>query len=65
MTPYELRFEIFKEAVKLSELEYQCKYNTAAMWNEANSVKMEYPEFPSYGHIEELAHRINNFVSSK
>lgn len=65
MTPYELRFEIFKQAIGLAEMEYQSKYGAAAMWNENNQVKMDYPEFPLYEHIEGLAEKINNFVSSK
>ena len=65
MTPYELRFQIFQQAVKLSDMEYQSEYAAASMWNENNSVKVDYPTFPSYEYIEELASKINNFVSSK
>jgi len=65
MTPYELRFEIFKLANGLAQDEYQCKYSTAYEWNKENSVKMDYPEFPSYAEIEKLADKINSFVSSK
>jgi hypothetical protein len=67
MTPYELRFEIFKQAYAHANDEYLAAYNTADNWNQnpKNSVMMEYPEFPSYKHIEGLAEKINNFVSSK
>lgn len=67
MTPYELRFQIFQQAMSLAESEYQANCTTAAMWNDnpKNTVMMEYPEFPSYEDIESLASRINEFVSSK
>lgn len=65
MTPYELRFEIFKEAECLAERQYQSEYSAACMWNENNPIKVDYPTFPSYEDIEELANRINDFVSSK
>jgi hypothetical protein len=67
MTPYELRFEIFKQANLLAQDEYQSTSGMVAMWNDnpSNSVKMEYPDFPSYDYIEKLAFKINDFVSSK
>ena len=65
MTPYELRFEIFKQANGLAQDEYHAAFTVADQWNQINSVKMDYPDFPSYEEIESLANRINNFVSSK
>lgn len=67
MTPYELRFEIFKQANSLAQDEYQSTSGMVAMWNDnpSNSVKMDYPNFPTYEHIEKLADKINAFVSSK
>ena len=65
MTPYELRFEIFKQANGLAQDEYHAAFETAEEWNKSYSVKMDYPEFPSYEKIEKLADKINNFVSSK
>jgi len=65
MTPYELRFEIFKLANGLAQDEYQCKFSLVEQWNNENSVKMDYPEFPTYTEIEKLADKINSFVSSK
>lgn len=67
MTPYELRFEIFKQAYAHANDEYVAAYNTADNWNNnsKNTVTMEYPEFPSYEYIEKLAEKINTFVSSK
>ena len=40
---------------------------TAERWNSNpnNSVKMDYPEFPTFEYIQELANKINSFVSSK
>lgn len=65
MTPYELRFEIFKQAIGLTQDEYHAKFSISDEWNKNNSVKMDYPEFPTYEQIEALADKINNFVSSK
>lgn len=67
MTPYELRFEIFKQAKELSESKFLAELEIAQRWNENrnNSIKMDYPEYPSYKEIESLAIEINNFVSSK
>ena len=65
MTPYELRFEIFKQANGLAQDEYHAAFTVAEQWNQLNSVKMDYPEFPTYEKIEELADKINEFVSNK
>ena len=65
MTPYELRFEIFKQANGLAQDEYHAAFTVADQWNQLNSVKLDYPDFPSYEQIEKLAERINSFVSSK
>jgi hypothetical protein len=65
MTPYELRFEIFKQAMGLAEDEFHAEYNLVEQWNDKNTVKMDYPNFPTYEKIEALANKINNFVSYK
>jgi hypothetical protein len=65
MTPYELRFEIFEQANCLAQDEYHASFALTDEWNKNNSVKMDYPTFPSYDEIEELATKINDFVSSK
>jgi hypothetical protein len=65
MTPYELRFEIFKQANGLAQDEYHAAFTVAEQWNQLNSVKMDYPDFPSYEQIESLADKINEFVSNK
>ena len=65
MTPYELRFEIFKQANGLAQDEYHAAFTVAEQWNQLNSVKMDYPVYPSYEQIESLADKINEFVSNK
>jgi hypothetical protein len=67
MTPYELRFEIFKQAYAFANDKFSIEYDTARCWNEnsMNTVKMDYPDFPSYQDVESLAEKINEFVSSK
>ena len=65
MTPYELRFEIFKQANGIAQDEYHAAFTVAEQWNQLNSVKMDYPDFPSYEQIESLADKINEFVSNK
>jgi hypothetical protein len=65
MTPYELRFNIFQEAEALAERHYQSEYSAVQMWNESSSEKREYPKFPTFEYIQELANQINDFVSSK
>lgn len=65
MTPYELRFQIFKQAVGLAQDEYHASYELVALHNENSSKKWDYPPFPSFEKIEQLAEKINNFVSSK
>ena len=67
MTPYELRFEIFKQAYNMLNDQFSVEYDTARCWNEnsKNTVKMEYPDFPSLNQVLEQSEIINNFVSSK
>ena len=67
MTPYELRFEIFKQAYAFANDKFSIEYDTARTWNEntMNTVKMDLPEFPTYQEVELLAEKINSFVSSK
>ena len=65
-TPYELRFEIFKQAYNMLNDHFSIEYDTARCWNEnsSNIVKMEYPEFPTLNQVLEQAETINNFVSA-
>lgn len=67
MTPYELRFEIFKQAYNMLNDEFSVLYDTARCWNEnpKNTVKMDYPTFPTLKDVLEQAETINSFVSSK
>ena len=68
MTPYELRFEIFKQAYAHANDEYVAGYNIVDNHNHDQNTEIDkwnYPPFPSYEKIEELAEKINNFVSSK
>lgn len=67
MTPYELRFEIFKQAYNMLNDQFSVEYDTAVRWNETekNTVKMDYPDFPSLNQVLEQAEIINSFVSSK
>jgi len=65
-TPYELRFEIFKQAYNMLNDEFCVEYEFARTWNEnsMNSVKMDLPEFPSLRKVLNQAESINAFVSS-
>jgi hypothetical protein len=65
MTPYELRFEIFKQAYNMLNDQFSVEYDTIHAWNEdiRNTVKMDYPAFPSLGEVLERADIINSFVS--
>jgi len=67
MTPYELRFEVFKQAYNMMSDQFSIEYDTAVRWNEVekNQVPMEYPEFPTLDKVLEQAQIINDFVSSK
>jgi hypothetical protein len=64
MTPYELRFEIFKQANGLAQDKYHTAFARAEMLSK-DDPNVEFPDFPTYEYIEELANKINNFVSSK
>lgn len=70
MTPYELRFEIFKQAQKLLEYEFEQKihdYNlNLDRYLEDKGEKpdpKDKPTFPTIENILEATNRINRFVS--
>ena len=67
MTPYELRFEVFKQAYAMMNDQFSIEYDTAHVWNDnsENTVKIDYPEFPTLDKVLEQAQIINDFVSSK
>ena len=64
-TPYELRFEIFKQAYNMLNDNFCVEYDFARAWNEnsMNSVKMDLPEFPTLKQVLQQAQVINDFVS--
>jgi hypothetical protein len=66
MTPYELRFEIFKQTYNMLNDKFSVEYDTARCWNEEpkNTVKMDFPEFPTLEEVLKQADIINNFVSA-
>lgn len=63
MTPYELRFEIFKQSYNMLQDQYSVEYDAAVLWNEDNVVKMDYPEYPTLSDVLDRADIINRFVS--
>ena len=67
MTPYELRFEVFKQAYAMMHDQFSIEYDTARVWNDnsENTVKIDYPEFPTLDKVLEQAQILNDFVSSK
>jgi hypothetical protein len=65
MTPYELRFEIFKQAQSLADQEFHTTWQSVDRENELYKGSAEYPVYPSYEQIEALAFKINEFVSTK
>ena len=64
-TPYELRFEIFKQAYNMLNDQFNIEMDTTRYWNQnsSNSVKMDYPEFPTLKEVLNQAQVINDFVS--
>ena len=64
-TPYELRFEIFKQAYNMLNDQFSIEMDTARVWNECsmNTVKVNYPEFPTLKKVLQQAQVINDFVS--
>ena len=64
MTPYELRFEVFKQSYNMLNDQFNIEYDTAREWNEkVNRIDLEYPQFPTLSQVLEQAETINNFVS--
>lgn len=65
MTPFELRFQILNQAMSYAMDKYHSEFNAVEEWNKNNSVKKEYPEFPTYENMEFFANKIRTFVESK
>ena len=67
MTPYELRFQIYQEASRILEQEYQYKFDIIT--NKSILDKKPFPsdhlQFPTQEQIEERAKIIYNFVEQK
>lgn len=64
MTPYELRFEIFKQAQTLAEFRYHADMGIIERRKELNPGNSEdYPTYPTFEYIQKIAEDINAFVS--
>jgi len=67
MTPYQLRFEVFKQAYEMLNDQFSIEYDTVRVWNDDpdNVVKLDYPSFPTLEDVLDQAESINNFVSER
>jgi len=67
MTPYELRFEIFKQAQSLADQQYFTRWAYVDRKVELNGgvYSEDYPTYPTFSQIEKIAEEINSFVSRK
>ena len=74
-TPFELRFDIFQQAMQLKESEYfqsrdniMVRYEWDKEYARENGTAVGYepnfPSFPTFSEISEYASRINDFVSN-
>jgi len=70
MTPYELRFEIFRQAQKLVEYDYEQKVydynlNLDRFYDDKGEKPdpKSKPEYPTFQVMLETANKINKFVS--
>lgn len=64
MTPYELRFEIFKQAQTLAEFRYHADMGIIERRKEFDSCNSDdYPTYPTFEYIQKIAEDINAFVS--
>ena len=65
MTPYELRFEIFKQAQNLADQEFHTRFSYVDRKRELDpNYNEDYPQYPSFYDIRHRANQINDFVSS-
>ena len=66
MTPYELRFEILKQAYNMLQDNYSMEFEVAQRQNPDGLVSADFAEkYPSLDKVLEQAEIINDFVSSK
>ena len=65
MTPYELRFEIFKQAYNMLQDNFNMMFEIAQRQNEENNVPKELIDsYPKLSDVLKQAEVINDFVSS-
>jgi hypothetical protein len=66
MTPYELRFEIFKQAYNMLQDDYSMKFEIAQRQNPDGLISADFAEkYPTLNQVLQQAEVINDFVSSK
>jgi hypothetical protein len=64
MSPYELRFEIFKQAQNLASDQYHTRWSYVDRKKELDpTFPDDYPTYPSFEYIQRIAEDINTFVS--
>jgi len=63
-TPYELRFEIFKQAYNMLQDNYAMEFEVAQRQNPDGLISADFAEkYPSLDDVLQQAEVINNFVS--
>ena len=62
-TPYQLRFEIFKQSYDMLQDKFVHRVNIINHKMDMNDVNIEYPESPTLEQVLQQAEIINNFVS--
>ncbi len=66
MTPFELRFEIFKQAYNMLQDDYNMKFEVEQRQNPDGLISADFAEkYPSLDKVLKQAEIINDFVSSK
>lgn len=66
MTPYELRFEIFKQAYNMLSDSFNMKFEVVQRQNTDGTVPVELIDsYPTLDDVLKQAELINTFVSSK
>jgi hypothetical protein len=63
MTPYELRFEVFKQALEIAHNKFHAEFGRTEILKK-DEPTLKFPEFPTYEEVEEIANKINKFISS-
>jgi hypothetical protein len=66
MTPYELRFAIFKQSYAMLQDDYNMKFEVAQRQTTDGLVSTDFAEkYPTLNQVLKQAEIINDFVSSK